>query len=58
MAAWTSSAGGLIIGSAINQYPELFKAVILDVPFVDFLSLMLDPDLPLTVSEYDEWGNP
>ena len=52
------SAGGLLIGAVLNQRPELFKVAIAEVPFVDTLNTMLDPDLPLTVTEYDEWGNP
>lgn len=52
------SAGGLLIGAVLNLRPELFGAAIAEVPFVDVLNTMLDPDLPLTVTEYDEWGDP
>lgn len=56
--AMGSSAGGLLIGSVINQRPDLFKAVVAGVPFVDVVTTMLDDSLPLTTSEYEEWGNP
>lgn len=52
------SAGGLLIGNVINQRPELFNTAIAEVPFVDCLNTMLNPELPLTVTEYEEWGNP
>ncbi|MEO0196900.1 MAG: prolyl oligopeptidase family serine peptidase [candidate division WOR-3 bacterium] len=53
-----ASAGGILVGGVINQRPELFKLAIAEVPFVDVLNTMLDPNLPLTILEYDEWGNP
>lgn len=52
------SAGGLLMGAVLNLRPDLFRCAIAEVPFVDVLNTMLDPDLPLTVTEYDEWGNP
>ncbi|WP_137292145.1 S9 family peptidase [Nocardioides dongxiaopingii] len=53
-----ASAGGLLIGAVANQAPEAFAGLVAGVPFVDNLTTMLDATLPLTVTEYDEWGNP
>jgi oligopeptidase B len=52
------SAGGLLIGAVANLRPDLFRGLIADVPFVDVVTTMLDETIPLTTSEYDEWGNP
>ena len=52
------SAGGLLMGAVTNMRPDLFKAVVAQVPFVDVMNTMLDETLPLTTSEYTEWGNP
>jgi len=56
--AYGGSAGGLLVGAVINMEPDLFNGVISAVPFVDVLTTMLDDSIPLTTSEYDEWGNP
>ncbi|MER3631111.1 MAG: hypothetical protein C4325_02200 [Blastocatellia bacterium] len=52
------SAGGLLMGVVVNQAPELFKAAIVQVPFVDVMNTMIDETLPLTTEEWIEWGNP
>ena len=56
--AYGGSAGGLLMGVIINLSPELYNGIIAAVPFVDVISTMLDDKIPLTTSEYDEWGNP
>lgn len=52
------SAGGLLMGAVANMAPELFAGILTNVPFVDPLTSILDPSLPLTITEWDEWGNP
>jgi len=52
------SAGGLLMGAVVNLRPDLFRVVFSHVPFVDVMNTMLDASLPLTVPEYEEWGNP
>jgi len=52
------SAGGMLVGNVVNMRPDLFKAVIAGVPFVDIMNTMCDPSIPLTTNEWEEWGNP
>jgi oligopeptidase B len=56
--AMGGSAGGLLMGGVANMAPELFKGIVAQVPFVDVITTMSDPTIPLTTNEYDEWGNP
>ncbi|MCX6577849.1 MAG: S9 family peptidase [Candidatus Aminicenantes bacterium] len=56
--AMGGSAGGLLMGAVVNIRPDLFKGVVASVPWVDVVTTMLDSSVPLTTSEYDEWGNP
>lgn len=58
LAARGGSAGGLLMGAVANLAPEVFRAIVAEVPFVDPLNTILDPTLPLTVIEWEEWGNP
>ena len=58
LAARGGSAGGLLMGAVTNLAPELFRAIVAEVPFVDPLTTILDPSLPLTVIEWEEWGDP
>ena len=58
LVAGGTSAGGLLVGAVANRAPSTFGGLVAQVPFVDILTSMLDPTLPLTVTEYDEWGNP
>ena len=64
---WTSSdrlvisggsAGGLLVGAVVNMRPDLAKVIVAEVPFVDIINTMMDSTIPLTVAEYEEWGNP
>ncbi len=52
------SAGGLLMGAVANLAPDAFGGIVAQVPFVDALNSMLDPSLPLTVTEWEEWGDP
>jgi oligopeptidase B len=58
LAAMGGSAGGLLMGAVVNDRPDLFRAIVARVPFVDVIRVMLDPGLPLTTGEYVEWGDP
>ena len=52
------SAGGLLMGAVVHERPDLYQAIVSQVPFVDVINTMLDDSLPLTTGEYEEWGNP
>ena len=56
--AMGGSAGGLLMGAVMNMRPDLFQGMVAQVPFVDVVTTMLDPNIPLTTGEYDEWGDP
>lgn len=58
IAAWGGSAGGLLMGAVVNLAPQAFGGIVAQVPFVDPLTSILDPSLPLTVTEWEEWGDP
>lgn len=58
VAAMGGSAGGLLMGAVVNLAPEQYRVIVSQVPFVDVVTTMLDPTIPLTTNEYDEWGNP
>ncbi|CAJ1496233.1 S9 family peptidase [[Mycobacterium] burgundiense] len=58
LVALGGSAGGLLVGAVANMAPQLFAGILAQVPFVDPLTSILDPSLPLTITEWDEWGNP
>src|SRR6185295_6612558 len=58
LAARGGSAGGLLMGAVANLRPDLFRAVVAEVPFVDCLTTILDESLPLTITEWEEWGDP
>ncbi|KAL8157387.1 hypothetical protein AgCh_002182 [Apium graveolens] len=58
LGAFGGSAGGLLVGAAVNRHPQLFRAVILKVPFLDICNTLMDPSLPLTMLDYEEFGNP
>lgn len=58
VAAYGGSAGGLLMGAISNMAPDKYRVILSQVPFVDVVTTMLDPTIPLTTNEYDEWGNP
>jgi oligopeptidase B len=58
VAAYGGSAGGLLVGAVANLAPDKYRVILSQVPFVDIVTTMLDPSIPLTTNEYDEWGNP
>src|SRR5690606_13005902 len=58
VAAYGGSAGGLLMGAISNMAPDRYRVILSQVPFVDVVTTMLDPSIPLTTNAYDEWGNP
>ena len=58
VSAMGGSAGGLLMGAIVNMAPEIYRAIVTQVPFVDVVTTMLDESIPLTTNEFDEWGNP
>jgi oligopeptidase B len=56
--AYGASAGGLLVGAVANMRPDLYTGIVAEVPFMDVVTTMADPTLPLTTLEYEEWGNP
>merc|ERR1719263_1820656 len=58
IAAWGTSSGGLLVTASTNLRPDLFRALLLEVPFVDVMYTMADPSIPLTIGEWEEMGNP
>eukprot|EP00747_Dinoflagellata_sp_TGD_P110590 gnl/TRDRNA2_/TRDRNA2_171000_c1_seq3.p1 gnl/TRDRNA2_/TRDRNA2_171000_c1~~gnl/TRDRNA2_/TRDRNA2_171000_c1_seq3.p1 ORF type:complete len:191 (-),score=40.93 gnl/TRDRNA2_/TRDRNA2_171000_c1_seq3:467-1039(-) len=58
LATWGTSSGGLLVSASANMRPDLFRAILMEVPFVDAMATMSDPSVPLTIGEWEEIGNP